>query len=1034
MKSAFLVRTRDKKPFFSVLVSDEGSKFTALTENAKELVSALVDEYEDAPIPKAELSVSLDRGMTIDGPMPVNQLPSAIKKARMEVDEESNQKKTLLPISISDSPISIFSTDEAKAIISYKASAFVAERHKTTFNYEVKRVRATWDPGLSIPGTNRRGGWRCPTGTRYGGQITDRFGRNCGWGVARRLANAITNIGERLENVDDRRRGRRVNRRNERMIGRLQNDERGGRLERGLRGIAERLEGDNQNQTPDAIEAPRAPRRPSGANRQRRQPRAVDAPPAPVRQERQPRPARPQRGNLRDSERRRMQREIENPGAPRTGEETTPQIPQGEAQPVAPTPRPRRQRRRVASEQQAERVATRRPQAEDVPDAGAQPKKPVKRRVSKPRADNPAPQVDELPEQGLDGASVNRLINGADITDEKKQEFVEQQRSAQARIDNNSAQLRENMPIWRAGDQEELQANINLQQNRVKEKKRQFEEAARNLALVETNDNMGSQLKKVWRAQFIQQMIRHNEDYMMHRQNEQAMKRRLSELRGENPNRPEPPAPQAPQAANPPAAPEVQQEPEVFVEKAPRNVVRLELKKEILDGVQAKINAEKNPTVRADLQDKWDLLKVNADQRLVYHELANWRTLASNWRGPLSENAQISFRRRASQTSFRTKQEAEQRLVEQRNALEQKLGANDFAVALGNQRERDAIQTLMYDVLSLENALKNWDSDSAMFQRLSGGKPNYFDPNSKGAQQKREALGDVGDKIKNEISDAVNKRQGILAKYVEGRYGKNGGQWKDMNPERWASLSDDEKLRYIKDAYSHEKIVGTNGKIYQFVASSSGRGNNFRVAVTVNEIDSNGNVIRMNVGRSSRDINLAGQEVYNASFFIEKQSDRGAGLQTIYNQHAFMYLNQIGVTKARVTAVDDGAFVWARIGYKRGAPSNQPFQQALLNYSKFGPGGLISNEEEYWRVRYLVDKANAGGRVTHQDYIFAVASSTADRQQRYMREEQIKQWFKGNASFSGGILRFSDQQVGPNPGQKPAPRRRRAPRRVASRV
>ena len=130
-----------------------------------------------------------------------------------------------------------------KNLFNYKAQRFQSELNKTTFAYEVKRVRALWDPTLSIPGTNRRGGWRCPVGTRYGGQITDRFGRNCGWGVARRIANAITNIGERLESVDDRRRGRRVDRRNRRMMGRLQRNADAGRAERGLRGVADVLDG-----------------------------------------------------------------------------------------------------------------------------------------------------------------------------------------------------------------------------------------------------------------------------------------------------------------------------------------------------------------------------------------------------------------------------------------------------------------------------------------------------------------------------------------------------------------------------------------------------------------------------------------------------------------------------------------------------------------------------------------------------------------------------------------------------------------------
>lgn len=158
--------------------------------------------------------------------------------------------------SISDVAIGDFHQKDYQSVIEYKAFAFLADQTKTTFNYEVKRVRAVWDPSLSIPGTDRRGGWRCPPGVRFGGQITDRFGRNCGWGIARRIANALTNVGEMVEGADDKRRGRRVAKRNARMVRRLARDEEGGLLERGARGIADVLDGgDVSTPTPDAPDA-----------------------------------------------------------------------------------------------------------------------------------------------------------------------------------------------------------------------------------------------------------------------------------------------------------------------------------------------------------------------------------------------------------------------------------------------------------------------------------------------------------------------------------------------------------------------------------------------------------------------------------------------------------------------------------------------------------------------------------------------------------------------------------------------------------
>lgn len=229
--------------------------------------------------------------------------------------------------------------------VNFKAAQFVSEINKSSMTYEVKRTRATWDPSLSIPGTGRRGGWRCPVGTRYGGQITDRFGRNCGWGAARRLANAISDIGERMENIGDRRRERRADRAVNRM--RAAKPDRGGMLERAAGRAARALEGDNQRSrdswadpnnlgTPDRPRARR--RRPNQINAEQAGPRrrerdswadpnnlagARDAPPseeiAPKPRKRGKRNVQVQRaGNLRQSERRRMEREIERPGATRT--------------------------------------------------------------------------------------------------------------------------------------------------------------------------------------------------------------------------------------------------------------------------------------------------------------------------------------------------------------------------------------------------------------------------------------------------------------------------------------------------------------------------------------------------------------------------------------------------------------------------------------------------------------------------------------------------------------------------------------------
>ena len=226
----------------------------------------------------------------------------------------------------------------------YRAKSFIIERDTSSIAYEVKRTRALWDDGLAVPGTNRRGGWRCPPGTRYGGQITDRFGRNCGWGVSRRLANSISDLGERLENIGDRRQVRRENRVVRRQV------RRPGMVERAAGRIADALDDTN---TP--VPAPRGRRERQG-------------------------PAR-RRPNLRNSEQRRMDREINEPGADRTA-------PEGGA-PTRPRPDAPRARRRagavdVAERKPAKKAAAKKAAAKKAPAKKAAAKKaPAKKAAAK---------------------------------------------------------------------------------------------------------------------------------------------------------------------------------------------------------------------------------------------------------------------------------------------------------------------------------------------------------------------------------------------------------------------------------------------------------------------------------------------------------------------------------------------------------------------------------------------------------------------------------------------------------------------------
>ena len=255
MNLIFIIKNRDKTPFMVVRTTPSGSTFEPMSKQAKELVGILRREYGKTPITKPELIQSMDSSKIIEGPSP-SGTASQKKVANLSLVGEELRK--LPVVSISEVLLSEFSTEEFKNVLTFKASSFISDQTRASAHFEIKGVRAIWDPSLSIPGTNRRGGFRCPVGTRYGGQITDRFGRSCGWGIARRIANQIADIGERLEERDDGKRKRRIDRRNARMIRRLGGSVGEGRVEGGLRNIAERLGGE----TPSSSTAP--PRRESG--------------------------------------------------------------------------------------------------------------------------------------------------------------------------------------------------------------------------------------------------------------------------------------------------------------------------------------------------------------------------------------------------------------------------------------------------------------------------------------------------------------------------------------------------------------------------------------------------------------------------------------------------------------------------------------------------------------------------------------------------------------------------------------------------
>jgi hypothetical protein len=283
-----------------------------------------------------------------------------------------------------------------------------------------------------------------------------------------------------------------------------------------------------------------------------------------------------------------------------------------------------------------------------------------------------------------------------------------------------------------------------------------------------------------------------------------------------------------------------------------------------------------------------------------------------------------------------------------------------------------------------------------------------FNPDAPGVVKPLDA--DVAKKIKSQINIAIKRRSSKNAEYMKERYGSAKKPFEDMTPEKWRAMPADAKKRYLEQAYGHSKIKGANGRLYNAVATVR-VGASIYVSVQFNEIDANGRVIR-SVGESGRTINVSSGYVKNDTMFIRSKLDRGADIQTIYNQHAFLYLKSIGVTKAKVSpAVQDGQYVWARVGFNNGDLPRarlQSFEKALYFYENFGAGGLINSSAEYFRIKSMVDQTIAGKGFSHQEWIFAIDDPANDK----IRREFVKHWFITNAPLPSGVFSFAKNKIG----------------------
>ena len=229
MEKILIVTDATTDETFAVATEEDGSLRVFGVDEAGKDWADWIDQQTKGRGTLDSIIPSLGYAMRIDGPKPLTRslraslsdlLPKLKDNVRLELTEgrvKATQEKSAVQgigkkliaahavKSLSKKPISTCDGNNRQNLINYKAKAFFIDRTHATMAYEIKAGRAMWDPNLGP-----EGGWRCPPGTRFGGYITDEWGRNCGWGVTRRIINTITDAGRGLENFTERRRTRRL--------------------------------------------------------------------------------------------------------------------------------------------------------------------------------------------------------------------------------------------------------------------------------------------------------------------------------------------------------------------------------------------------------------------------------------------------------------------------------------------------------------------------------------------------------------------------------------------------------------------------------------------------------------------------------------------------------------------------------------------------------------------------------------------------------------------------------------------------------
>lgn len=280
---------------------------------------------------------------------------------------------------------------------------------------------------------------------------------------------------------------------------------------------------------------------------------------------------------------------------------------------------------------------------------------------------------------------------------------------------------------------------------------------------------------------------------------------------------------------------------------------------------------------------------------------------------------------------------------------------------------------------------------------------------------------EIDGRLKEIALQEFDKRQEYLGEWMKTHYPAGETPWTKISTRDLADAvandDNDTIATWLTGAYEIE-MTGLDGREYRTRLNEFNWGDN----VDEEHFGTGGEIFAyidievldedtgdwQKIGYSTRIIDPSSDAIYSASMNVEDPKYRGAGIASIYNGNSWTWAKGAGFDDIEVMAVDDGSYVWGRAGYVDESLSPEPFVVELAKYRRNIPS-IITTEEQAVSIQRLVNR----GAGSHMDWIFALENGNAEgtSEERALRKIQLGNWFKQRAPFNSGTLSLLDDEM-----------------------